>query len=104
MIHTEFVFMKLVTMALGLVVASAALRGYYRYGSVPLLYVAIGFVFISAGAGLEGILFEFTSLSLYYSSLVHTSFMAIGIACVLYSIYGGTGARGVKLEKREETW
>lgn len=104
MIHTEFVFLKLITMGLGLLVALAALRGYYRYGSSPLWYVAIGFGLISVGAGFEGILFEFTALSLYHASLVHTALMTLGIACVLYSIYGGTSVTTTEVDHHERPW
>lgn len=88
MIHVEFVFIKLLTMVLGFIVASAAFRGYRRYGSQPLLFVALGFVLISVGVGLEGVLFDFTPLTLYQSSLIHSVFMVAGMACILYSIFG----------------
>ncbi|WP_439330862.1 DUF7521 family protein, partial [Halorubrum ezzemoulense] len=35
-----------------------AYRGYRVYGSEPMLYVAIGFLFISVGSVIEGILFD----------------------------------------------
>lgn len=99
--HTEFFFLKLLTMGFGLTVAYAAFRGYDRYQNVPLLYVSVGFVFISLGAGLEGLLFEFTPLSLYYATLVNTVFVALGIACVLYSIYGNARTRSKTTTVRE---
>lgn len=89
MIHLEFVFLKLLTMVLGLLVAAAAYRGYRRYGTRPLLHVAIGFLLISVGAALEGLLFDFTPLTLYQASLVHTAFMVTGMGAILYSVYGG---------------
>lgn len=88
MIHIEFLFLKLLTMGFGLLVAIAAYRGYRRYESVPLLYVAVGFVLISFGAGLEGVLFDLTPLTLYQASMVHTVFMVVGMSLILYSIYG----------------
>lgn len=89
MIHLEFVFLKALTMLLGLIVALAAYRGYRRYRSRPLGYVAVGFLLLSIGAGLEGVLFDFTPLTLYQASLVHTVFMIAGMGFILYSIYGG---------------
>ena len=88
MIHIEFVFLKVLTMVAGLVVAIAAYRAYRRYESQPLLYVALGFLLISIGVGSEGILFDFTPLTLYQASIVHTVFMIGGMALILYSIYG----------------
>ena len=87
MIHIEFVFLKLLTMAAGLVVAVAAYRGYRRYDSKPLLHVALGFLLISIGVGAEGILFDFTPLSLYQASMIHSVFMIVGMALIVYSIY-----------------
>ena len=88
MIHIEFVFLKLATMLVGFVVAYAAFVGYRRYESRPLLFVAIGFVLISLGEGLEGVLFDFTPLSLYQASIVHSLLMISGMLAILYSIYG----------------
>lgn len=104
MIHFEFVFLKLVTLLLGLVVATVAFRASRRHRSRPLLCVSIGFVFISVGAGLEGMLFHFTTVSLYQASLVHTGFMAVGIGWVLYSIYGGATLRTGTIDERDRAW
>ena len=90
MIHIEFVFLTLATMIVGFVVAYAAFRGYRRHGTRPLLYVAFGFALISLGEGLEGLLFDFTSLSLYQASIVHSVLMVSGMLAILYSIYGPT--------------
>lgn len=89
MIHLEFVFLKFLTMAIGFLVAFAAFRAYKRYSSRPLLYVAIGFILISLGEGFEGFLFDFTELTLYQASIVHSVLMVIGMILILYSIYGG---------------
>lgn len=88
MIHFEFLFLKLLTMSLALVVAIVGYQASRRHQSQPLLFVSFGFGFIGVGTGLEGLLFDFTSLSLYQASLVHTGFMIVGIGCILYSIYG----------------
>ena len=88
MIHIEFVFLKLLTMGAGLIVALAAYRAYKRYDSRPLLYVSLGFLLISIGVGSEGVLFDFTPLTLYQASIIHTIFMIGGMAVILYSIYG----------------
>lgn len=88
MIHIEFVFLKLLTMVAGLIVAIAAYRAYKRYNSRPLLHVSLGFLLISIGVGSEGILFDFTPLTLYQASIIHSIFMIGGMALILYSIYG----------------
>lgn len=103
MIHVEFVFLKLLTMVIGLVVAYAAFRAYVRYDSRPLLFVAIGFVLISLGEGFEGLLFDFTPLSLYQASIAHSVLMVAGMVLILYSIYGGTSRPIETVADRERT-
>lgn len=88
MIHIEFVFLKLLTMVAGLLVTLAAYRAYRRYAFRPLFHVAAGFGLISVGVGLEGVIFDFTPLSLYQASLIHSLFMITGMGLILYSIYG----------------
>lgn len=88
MIHLEFVFLKALTMVLAVLVAVAAYRAHTRYGSRSLFHLAIGFILIALGVGLEGILFDFSPLTLYQASLVHTTLMIFGMVFILYSIYG----------------
>lgn len=88
--HTELIIAKLVVIALGLIIAAQAFRSYRRGNGRPMLYVAIGFVLISFGAVIEGILFEFDVLTIYQASAVQTGIVAIGMLFVLYSLYGGS--------------
>lgn len=104
MIHFEFVFLKLVTMVLGVIVSYAAYRSSRRYGSRPLLYVAVGFASISVGAGFEGVLYQFTTVSLYQASLVNAGFMALGMGSILYSIYGVSTTRSAKTYGGDRAW
>jgi len=88
MVHTELIVAKLIVMTLGFVIAWQAFRGYRHYGSQPMLYVAIGFVFISFGAVIEGILFDILEWSIFLAGTVQTLIVAIGMLFVLYSLYG----------------
>ncbi|MEF8841215.1 MAG: hypothetical protein V5A62_06260 [Haloarculaceae archaeon] len=88
MVHIELVVAKLVTMTLGFVIAYQAYRGYRQYGSEPMLYVAVGFLFISFGAVVEGILFDVFGFSIFLAGTVQTSIVAVGMLFVLYSLYG----------------
>jgi len=88
MVHIELVVAKLVTMTLGFVIAYQAYQGYQEYGSEPMLYVAVGFLFISFGAVVEGILFDVFGFSIFLAGTVQTSIVAIGMLFVLYSLYG----------------
>ncbi|MBX0296613.1 MULTISPECIES: DUF7521 family protein [Haloarculaceae] len=86
--HPGLIVAKLVTMVLGFLIAYQAYRGYRRNNSRPLLYVAIGFVFISFGAVIEGLLFDVVGLTLSDSGTVATIIVAVGMLCVLYALYG----------------
>lgn len=98
--HQALVIAKLVTMGLGFLVAYQAYRGYQRHHNSSLFYVAIGFLLISVGAVLEGILFEVVGLTIFSAGAIQTALVAAGMLAVLYSLYrddpatvGGRGER-----------
>lgn len=86
--HAELVIAKVVTMSLGFAIAYQAYRGYQRNHSQPLFYVAIGFLFISFGAVIEGILFDVVGLSLVDAGTIQTSIVAVGMIAILYALHG----------------
>lgn len=86
--HIELVIGKLITVGLGLLITYQAYRGYSVYGSEPMLYVAIGFLFISVGAVIEGVLFDVVGLSIFLSGAIQTGIVAVGMLVILYSLYG----------------
>lgn len=86
--HTELIIAKLITMALGIIIAAQAYRGYRRSNSKPMLYVAVGFVLISIGAVIEGILFDVFHFSIFDAGTVQTGIVALGMLSVLYALYG----------------
>lgn len=94
MVHYELVVAKLVTMGLGFLIAHQAYKGYREYNSTPMLYVAIGFLFISVGAIIEGILFDVVGWSIFLAGTVQTAIVAIGMVVILYSLYGQMPSEG----------
>ncbi|MFB6151741.1 MAG: hypothetical protein ABEJ40_08050 [Haloarculaceae archaeon] len=86
--HIQLVIAKLITMGLGFLIAYQAYRGYRVHGSEPMLYVAVGFVLISVGAVIEGILFDVVGLDIFVASAVQTAIVAVGMVFILYSLYG----------------
>ena len=86
--HIELVIAKLVTVGLGLLITYQAYRGYRTYGSEPMLYVAIGFLFISVGAVIEGVLYDVIGLSIFLAGTIQTAIVAVGMLVILYSLYG----------------
>jgi hypothetical protein len=87
--HQGLIVAKVVTMILGLAIAYEAYKGYQRHGSEPMLYVSIGFLFISVGAILEGLLFDVVGMHLHDASAIQTGIVAVGMLFVLYSLHGG---------------
>lgn len=86
--HTGLVIAKLITVGLGLLITYQAYRGYRIYDSEPMLYVAIGFLFISVGAVIEGVLFDVARLSIFVAGTIQTAIVAVGMLIILYSLYG----------------
>ncbi len=90
MVHVELVIAKLITMGLGFLIAYKAYRGYRVYDSEPMLYVATGFLFISFGAVIEGLLFDVLEFSIFLAGAVATTIVAVGMVVILYSLYAET--------------
>lgn len=88
MVHPELVVAKLITMGLGFLIAYQAYQGYRIHNSEPMLYVAVGFLFISVGAIVEGLLFDVVGVSIFVAGTVQTTIVAIGMLVILYSLYG----------------
>lgn len=86
--HVGLVIAKLVTMALGFVIAYQAYRGYRRSNSQSMLYLALGFAIISFGAIIEGVLFDVVGLTSHNAGTVATAIVAFGMLTVLYALYG----------------
>ncbi|WP_276274323.1 DUF7521 family protein [Haloarcula litorea] len=91
--HIGLVIAKLVTMALGFIIAFQAYRGYRRSNSQSMLYLAIGFAIISFGAIIEGILFDVVGLTFHNAGTVATAIVAIGMLTILYALYGRDSQR-----------
>ncbi len=86
--HVGLIITKIITMVIGFLIAFQAYRGYRRNDSSPMLYLAIGFMFISFGAVIEGILFEVVGLSPFDAGAIQTTIVGIGMIIILYSLYG----------------
>ncbi|MCU4750906.1 hypothetical protein OB919_02735 [Halobacteria archaeon AArc-curdl1] len=99
--HIELVIAKLIVVAIGSLIAYQAYRSYRRQNGPPMLFVSIGFLFISIGAVIEGILYEFDVLSIYQASAIQTGIVAIGMLFVLYSLYGGSMRNEITIRESE---
>lgn len=85
--HVWFVTVKLFAIALGFLIAYQAYRGYQRNHARQMLYVAVGFVLISVGGVLEGLLFEVLGFSIIEAGFVATLVVVAGLLSILYALY-----------------
>lgn len=84
----------LVTVILSLGVAYLVVRGYRRNRDRARLYLAIGLVFLTTGPILlQFVLTNFTDLSPSVRSATANTSKLVGLAAMLYSIYGVTRPR-----------
>ncbi len=79
---------KVVTVAIGVWVVRLMLIGHRREKSQSMLFLAIGFLLITVGTIIEGILFEFFGYSLLTVNIVGSIVTLGGLISVVYSIYG----------------
>lgn len=86
--HVELVIAKIATVLLGTAISIQAMRGYRRHGSEPMLYLGAGFLIVTIGSVLEGVLFDGLGWSLFAAGAVQTSLVALGMLVILYSLFG----------------
>lgn len=86
--HEPLIVGKFVVLLLGLLIATVAFRGFRRYRSAAMLYLAIGFVLISISTAIEGLLFELTDVDIFVAGAIQTIVAAAGMLVILYSLYG----------------
>lgn len=78
---------NLLVIALGFLVAYQSYRGYRRNDSLPMLYLAVGFVLLSVGGVLDCSLFGVLDVVVPYAGYVKTGLVATGMATISYSLY-----------------
>lgn len=75
---------------MGALIVYLAYKGYRRNKNKSLLYLSIGFAFVTVGDVVAGILFELMGFSLQYIYGVEAAITSIGLLIILYSIFGRT--------------
>ena len=73
---------------LGAIVVYAALRGYHKRKSSSMLFMGVGFVFITVGAIIDGLLFELLGIDLLAAEALQAGCQAIGFLMIVYSLVG----------------
>jgi uncharacterized membrane protein (DUF441 family) len=79
--------MRLIALFLGAFIVYLAYRGYRRNASKPLLYVALGFAFITAGTLFEGLIFVILGSDILAAIAIEGVLTIMGFVAIIYSIY-----------------
>jgi len=79
-------FIKLVIVMLGGAIVLVSYSAYRRMRSNMMLFVTIGFGFITLAALIEGILFEFLKVSLFESHLLESIIVLAGFLTLIYAL------------------
>lgn len=78
---------KLLTVILGLLIAYRGYQGYQRTSSQPMLFISVGFVFISAGGALGCSIQKAIDITVPLASLLQPLLIGVGMVSILYSMY-----------------
>lgn len=78
---------KVIALILGTFIVYLAYTGYRRNKSKPLLYVTLGFVLITIGTTIEGVLYVVVGSDLLIATSTGTVVTVIGFLSIIYSIY-----------------
>ena len=73
---------------LGIIVVYYSQKGYRKTKSRSLLFLAFGFVFVTIGAALAGLLFEFLNYDLTVVETIEAAAETTGFSLIVYSIVG----------------
>jgi len=77
-----------VILFLGIIVVYYSQKGYRKTKSKSLLFLAVGFLFVTIGAALAGLLFEFLNYDLTVVETIEAGAEVIGFSMIVYSIVG----------------
>ena len=72
----------------GVVVVYYAYRGFSKTGSRSLFFLAIGFVFVTIGSVMAGLLFELLNFDLTSVITIESTSELVGFLFIIYSIIG----------------
>jgi len=79
---------QIAILILGIIVIHYSQKGYRKTKSRSLLFLALGFVFVTIGAALAGLLFEFLNYDLAIVETIEAGAEVIGFSLIVYSIVG----------------
>ncbi len=83
--------LQIIIVILGLVIIYYAARGYKKTKSKSLLFLALGFLFVTIGAVAAGLLFTFLNFQLVEVEAIQAANEVLGFLLIVYSIVGVKG-------------
>jgi len=79
---------QIAILILGVIVIYYSQKGYRKTKSKSLLFLAFGFVFVTIGAALAGLLFELLNYDLTIVETIEAGAEVVGFSLIVYSIVG----------------
>ena len=77
---------QLMVVILGLVIIYFATKGYMKTKSKSLLYLAVGFLFVTIGGVSAGLLFELLNYDIITVEAIQSATRVVGFIVIVYSI------------------
>ena len=85
--YPTLVIVRLLVVALGAIIIYLTFKSHRQNHSNGMLFLSIGFALITVGAVVEGVLFEFLALDIFWALTVESIMTASGFTAIIYSIY-----------------
>jgi uncharacterized membrane protein YjjP (DUF1212 family) len=80
--------LQTVIVILGVIIIYYATRGYRRTKNKSVLFLALGFLFVTIGAVAAGLLFQFLNFDIYEVEAIEAASEVVGFLLIVYSIVG----------------
>ncbi len=80
--------LQTVIVILGVIIIYYATRGYRRTKNKSLLFLGLGFLFVTIGAVAAGLLFQFLNFGIAEVEAIEAASEVVGFLLIVYSIVG----------------
>jgi hypothetical protein len=80
--------LQILIVILGIIIIYYATRGYSKTKNKSLLFLGLGFLFVTIGAVAAGLLFQFLNFSIYEVEAIEAANEVVGFILIVYSIVG----------------
>ena len=87
--YTLLVISNIIVLILGTTISMLAYNSYQKHKERLMLEVCIGFIFITIGSLIEGILYEFLSVTIAIDHIVESFLILVGLTIIGKSMLFG---------------